>query len=256
MAVTDDLERTHERRAFHVLGGVITATTWFVLAATDLLPDTFLPLPSEVWRAAQRLWSDGTLQGDIGATTRALLSALAITAVLGLPVGVALGLTPRLLSSVRLLIGFGLTMPIVAFLSIFVLWFGFGFRSVVALGVVAGLLRLVLGVSLAVQGVSPVIRDVGRIYAGGRVRQTARVTLPAAAPTLLAATRLAAGLVLIGVIAGELFVSNEGLGARLQLTINFFNIAGFWAVLISIAVIAQCLMFGLSLIQRRLTHDG
>lgn len=242
--------------AYPLIGLAMVGAVWALGLTTDLVPDAFVATPTDLVEAAQRMWANGSLPDDLLSTTSAMLLALGLVIVFGVPLGTVLGLAPRLHASLGPLFGLGLSIPSVAYLSIMVLWFGFGFGSVVGLGVASGIVYLMVTTGHAVQGVDRLLITVGRVYAGSPLRRFFRIIVPGSLASLATGIRLTAGRVIVGVVVGEFFLSNSGLGARLLNTVNFFDTAGFYVVIAGIALVSHGLMTVLRLVEAMLRRYG
>jgi NitT/TauT family transport system permease protein len=105
--------------------------------------------------------------------------------------------------------------PLVAFQPLLVVWLGFGFRTVVALAFLLAVVPIAASTLAGVRSVDPILRRAVRGFGGGAGAEIVKVVLPAALPLVLAGLRLGVGRVLVGVVAGEMFSANAGLGFRM-----------------------------------------
>lgn len=243
------------RAALYRAGGVtLVAVLWVVLTHFQLVRPTFLPGPAAVAKAAMAQWRSGVLVADVLTTFREIAISLGLSCVVGIPVGVVLGLLRPLKRAVEPLLGLFLTAPLVAFVSICIIWFGFGPASVVALGFAAGVVNVVISTALGVEGVDRVLLRVARVFCRSNAARFWKVVLPAAAGTVVAGVKFAAGRVVVGVVVGEMFGSSLGLGARLVETANFFDTPSFYASVFGLAATAVAVTAGVDLLETRLAR--
>lgn len=191
-----------------------------------------------------------------GATLAAFLLAFALSAVLGLALGLVLGLR-RFAGEVAepILAGF-YTIPKVTLYPVVLLVFGLGLSAKVAFGVMHGLMPVTLLTLAAVRNLPPVL-----VRAARAMRLTGRqamltVLLPACLPDVIAGLRIGFSLSLLGVIIGEMFASQRGLGFLLVNGLAQHNVPLTTAIVLVIvvgAVAANTLMLRLG---RRITHRG
>jgi NitT/TauT family transport system permease protein len=144
--------------------------------------------------------------------------------------------------------------PLVAFQPLLVVWLGFGFRPVVALG--AGLAALPIAVSThaGLRSADPALRRVIRAFGGRRVDELVKVLLPSALPLLLAGLRIGAGRVLVGIVVGEVFGANAGLGYRLAYYGARLRAPDVLAPLLGVTAIGLLATQGIRLLENRLAH--
>lgn len=236
---------------YQVCGLVLLIAAWALIARYRLIRPTFVPPPDAVWRAAIRAARSGVLASDLLTTLREMLAALALAFGAGFPLGVALGVMRPVKRAVEPLLGLFLTAPLVAFVSVSIIWFGFGTPSVVALGFAAGVVNIIVSTSLAVETIDAVLLRMSRVYCRSPLARLWKVILPASLPTVATGVRFAAGRVVVGVVVGEMFGSSAGLGARLVETANFFDIPSFYVAVVTLAISAFALTSVVAAIEAR-----
>jgi ABC-type nitrate/sulfonate/bicarbonate transport system permease component len=227
---------------------------WWLVTDLRLVRPSFLPPPASVWGATVRQWRTGVLAADVLATLRETGVALVLSCAVGVPVGTLLGLMPRVYRAVEPVVGLYLAAPLVAFVSIFIVWFGFGSASVVALGFAAGVAYVVVTASLGVQGIDRTLLRVARVFCRSRAAGFWKVVLPGAMTSVAAGIKLAAGRVVVGVVVGEMFGANAGLGARLVNAANFFDIPTFYAAIGLLAMTAFGVVSAIGFLEGRINR--
>ena len=122
--------------AAKILGsGVLT---WVLLlaiwkAGSLFYPPEFLPGPLETWKGAFSLISDGTLAGDVWVSLGRVLKGWVLGVVFAVPVGVCVGCFPWAGRIFEPFLNFFRFVPAIGFITLFLLWFGVGETSKVAL---------------------------------------------------------------------------------------------------------------------------
>lgn len=252
MARVGDPARWRDRPALYQLaaGGALLVV-WVVLTRYQVVRPSFLPGPGAVWRAALAAWSSGVLPRDLLTTLQEMGLALGLSCAVGIPAGVVLGLLRPVKRAVEPLLGLLLTAPLVAFVAMCIIWFGFGSASVVALGFLAGVVNVVLSTSLGVEAVDRVLLNMGRVFCRSHAARFWKVILPAALPTVATGVKFATGRVVVGVIVGEMFGSSAGLGARLVEAANFFDTPTFYVSVFALALTAFAVTSGVGLVETR-----
>lgn len=185
------------------------AGTW--LLGADVLPSPATTL-AELWREVR---SDD-FADNLAATAKAFGTALAISAIGGVTIGLVLGLR-RLAGDVMEPILMALySVPKIALYPVILLIFGLGMSAKVAFGTIHGIIPVIIFTMSAVRNIRPVYL---RTAKSCRMSfwQTARfVLVPACMPEIVSGLRIGFSLTLLGTLIGEMFASQEGIGHRLM----------------------------------------
>lgn len=143
-------------------------------------------------------------------------------------------------------------LPRVALAPLFILWFGIGQPSKVALAVSLVYFILVINTRAGVKTVPEEYVIIARSLGAGERELFSKVILPGAIPAIFAGLRLAAVYSLLGVVVGEMIAAKAGLGQQLTYYSGTFNTAGVFGVLLILAIIAAVLNAGMVLAESRL----
>jgi NitT/TauT family transport system permease protein len=196
----------------------------------DVSPAIF-PTPLQVW---QSLWinlKDGTFVGDLAVTMREVLLGF----VVGSVVGFSLALVISEFRPVRTIVYpyvIGLqSVPKTALAPMFLIWFGFGIESKVALVVSTVFFPVLINTLSGIERTDPDQLDLLRAYCGKRWRIFLRVKLPTALPALFAGLELAIVLAIIAAVVAEFLGAVGGLGYRILTYNTNLDMAGEFAAL-------------------------
>jgi NitT/TauT family transport system permease protein len=143
-------------------------------------------------------------------------------------------------------------LPRIALAPLFLLWFGLGIASKIALGFSLTFF-IVLGSTVA--GARAVSSDhliLARTLGARPAQVFRRITLPGAVPTIFAGLRLGLIYALLGVIGGEIIAAQKGLGQLLSFLAGTFQINGVFAVLLLLALIGTALTWAMSAVELHL----
>lgn len=205
---------THSRRLWlaGLLLPVLLAALWEGLARAGLANTRLMPPPSVV---GQTLWSLAA-SGELLTHAAATLSRVAAGFGIGAGVGTVLGAVTGSLPVARRLLDPTLqalrAIPSIAWVPLFILWFGIFEASKVALIAVGVFFPVYLGVAAAIQDIDRKIIEVGRVFRLSRLAMGRRVLLPAILPAWFTALRSGLGLGFMFVVAAEIMGASEGLG--------------------------------------------
>lgn len=229
-------------RAFAVIALLVT---WEIAVGAGVIRELWVSQPSQIWSWIVAEVPTAEFMGHLWITTKETLLGLAIGAATGVLAGFLLSLSRGLYRTAEPLIMVAYSLPRIALAPLFIVWFGIGEASKVALAVSLVFFVMLFNAYEGVRGVSQDLVNSVRTMGGSRFFLYRRVVAPAAMPFLVAGLRVSIGLALIGVIVGEMLASRSGLGHVLSLGASLFQtevIFGVIAVLAVMALMANTLM--------------
>ncbi len=191
---------------------------------------------------------------DVSETGLAFAWALLLSLVIGITLGVLLGLNRRLGDVVEPLLVTFYSLPKVTLYPLVLLAFGLGMSAKVAFGVMHGLVPITLLTRTAITELKPVYWRTALVLRLGPLAAVRRVVLPAIVPDLVAGTRIAVSLSLLGVLIGEMFASKRGLGFAAINAMNLGDIRAILALGLFIAVFAILANAGLLALENAVRH--
>ncbi len=196
----------------------------------DVSPAIF-PAPLQVWQSLSINLKDGTFLNDLGVTMREVLVGF----FAGSLVGFLLALVISEFRPVRTIVYpyvIGLqSVPKTALAPMFLIWFGFGIESKVALVVSTVFFPVLINTLSGLERTDPDQLDMLRAYCGRRWRIFLRVKLPTALPSLFAGLELAIVLAIIAAVVAEFLGAVGGLGYRILTYNTNLDMAGEFAAL-------------------------
>jgi NitT/TauT family transport system permease protein len=235
---------------------------WHVLTSPTLLPPLyfddvnkaafFFGEPIEVFK---RLWNwfvSGEIYGHLWVTLIETMLAFLIGTVFGVLIGLWLALSPTSSAIFDPYIKAANAMPRVILAPIFMVWFGLGIASKVALGVTLVFFIVFFNVYQGVREVSPVVLANARML-GARPRQLLRfVYLPSAMSWVFASLHNSVGLAFVGAVVGEYLGSAKGVGYLIHQAEGVFDINTVFAGILLLTAFALFLDWIVGLIETRL----
>ena len=237
--------------ACQVALGVALLLLW--QGASDRLVDSFfISNPIAVGERLYGWIADGSLFLHIWATVYETLLGFIIGAVIGAVLGVWLGVSPFASRLLNPYLGALNALPKVALAPLFVLWFGLGIESKIALAAVLMLFLVFLNTYAGVREVDQDLIDSARLMKASRTQVVMKVVIPSATSWLFAGLKISVPYALIGAVLGEMIAANRGLGYLVQFSGSQFDSAGVFAVLIVIALLAIALNFLVEVVQDRM----
>lgn len=185
---------------------------WEWAVAAGWSSGRLLPTPSAVYAALAGLAKTGELAAHVKAT----LGRVALGFVLGVLAGTFFGAVVGYWTAARRVLDPTLqalrNIPSIAWVPMFILWFGIFETSKIILIAVGVFFPIYLGLSDAVRGVDRKLVEVGRVFRFTHREMITRVLLPATLPVYLSSLRSGLGLGWMFVVAAEFMGAEEGLG--------------------------------------------
>jgi NitT/TauT family transport system permease protein len=221
----------------------------------DVSPAVF-PDPLQVWGSLWVNLKDGTFINDLGVTMREVIVGF----VVGSLVGFFLALFIAEFRPVRTIVYpyvVGLqSVPKTALAPMFLIWFGFGIESKVALVVSTVFFPVLINTLSGIERTDPDQLDMLRAYCGRRWRIFLRVKLPSALPALFAGLELAIVLAVIAAVVSEFLGAVGGLGYRILTYNTNLDMAGEFAALTVLSVTGFVLHGIVRMVGQRLVFWG
>jgi sulfonate transport system permease protein len=165
-----------------------------------------LPPPSRILATLLELWT------HISATLARVAAGFAFGSIAGIAMGALSGVSPLMRQLTDPLLQAFRAIPSIAWVPLFILWFGIFETSKIVLIAVGVFFPVYLGVAGAILSVDRKFIEVGRVFRLGRLAQIRRILLPAILPSTVISLRSGLGLGWMFVVAAELMGASEGLG--------------------------------------------
>lgn len=233
-------------------GGVLVILlimlAWESLARSGLFNELFVPTVGQTAAALVTMASTGLLWTSLQGTIFRLLTGFGLAVLLGVPIGLAMGRSKVLSEILQPLVNLLLPIPAIAWIPLFMLWFGLGNSSIIPLIILSAALPIAINTWAGVRFVSGIWL---RAATGMGIRGRAlfqKVILPASLPLMLSGLRVGMAQGWRAVIAGELIASAQGgLGVVIFNAKQFINTPIILATLVVIGIFSQIfekLVFG------------
>jgi ABC-type nitrate/sulfonate/bicarbonate transport system permease component len=191
--------------------------------ALELMNPVLLPTPGDVAGVAADPIRDGSLLRHLATSLGRVAQGFGIAAVAALVLGALTGLSAPLRQIVEPIVEFVRPIPPLAFLPMFLVWFGLGETSKVAFIAYTTFFPMFVGVAASVLRVDVVLLRAAASLGGARLDLLRHVVLPAALPGIIVALRLGFGLALFVIVGAEFMGADAGLGHLIMEGRTFFN---------------------------------
>ncbi|MCW2762106.1 MAG: transporter permease [Marmoricola sp.] len=232
--VTRNYERVRSRRsltagwgsapkiALRFLSPIALLVLWQLSDSLNWVDPTTLPGPVAILDAYRELWAAGDLQAALPISLQRAGTGLLIGGTAGLVLGVIAGLSVSAERAYDAPLQMIRTIPFIALVPLFVVWFGIGETSKISLVIGASIFPVYLNTYHGIRGIDRKLLEVGRTFEMSRWETIRLVVVPLAMPGILVGWRYAAGAALLGLVAAEQINSQAGIGYILN-TANQFQ---------------------------------
>jgi NitT/TauT family transport system permease protein len=177
----------------------------------------------------------------------------ALAIVFGVALGVVVG-SSRVAYDVAnpLLVGFA-SVPKVAVVPIFVLWFGAGTVPAVLTAMVTAVFPIVVNVATGLATTEPELEDFMKTLNATKLDRLLNVGLPRTMPYFFASLKVAVTLAFVGSVISETVASNRGIGNLMMIASSNFDVPLVFAGLLILALLGVALYAVFSVIESRVT---
>ena len=210
-----------------VLALLVLVAAWAAVAygnrVVEAMNPVLLPTPGEVVAVTVAALRDGTLLRNLLTSLARVVQGFGIAAVAALTLGTLAALCAPLRLMLEPVIEFVRPIPPLAFLPMFLVWFGLGEPSKVAFIAYTTFFPMFVGVAAGVLRVDVMLLRAAASLGATRADLVRRVVLPAALPGIVVALRLGFGLALFVIVGAEFIGADAGLGNLIMEGRTYFN---------------------------------
>lgn len=219
-----------------LLSAVILFGAWEIAGR---VPVSFaFPTFLESMGALVAMTADGTIFTAYSETLKPLVVGIAISAVLGIAIGLWVGLSgffDWLFSPIFIVMQ---AAPLAALIPLLVLAYGIGLTSKVLVVCIMAMPVIVLNTSSAVRNTPESIKEMGRSFLASDRSIILKIILPAASPVIFAGLRLGISAGFIGAILSELKITPTGVGDIITYSRSIADYPSMYAAIFSIILLA------------------
>jgi ABC-type nitrate/sulfonate/bicarbonate transport system permease component len=210
-----------------------------------------LPNPVKVWHELKDVLGTGEFWPDLKVTLTELVVAFCISCTSGVTIGYLISRSPYLIRVFEPLLAGIYSVPIILFLPLYVLFFGLGPGSKIALGTTISFFPIVLNTIAGFGYVDRIFITAARSMGASDFQMFRYVLLPAAFPVILTGLRIGFTVALLSILGSETIASLAGLGHRIVHLAEAMESARMFAYIAFVVVIAATLNTITSALERR-----
>jgi NitT/TauT family transport system permease protein len=237
-----------------LIGGsaVITfVAVWQFVAFRRLMPELFLPGPSDIAAAFAAYVVKGQIWNDIWVSGQELVLGFLLAIAIGLPLGMAMGWYRRFSMALDPFVTVFNAIPRVSLTPLFIIWFGIGINSKLAVVFLGAVFAIIINAAVGVRNLDPALTKAARSFGANDLQLFRTVVVPGSVPYILAGFRLGLAHALTGVVVAELVAAQAGVGLMMATAGDTFQTARVFVGLVIIATTGMLITYGISRIERR-----
>jgi ABC-type nitrate/sulfonate/bicarbonate transport system permease component len=242
-------------RRLQWVGPIALVALWIIAHQTGIFNRTLLPGFFETARHLYYLVFTGNIVADFNQTIIRMSIGFGIATVLGVPFGILIGYFAPLFEIFEIPLDFFRSLPVTTLYPLFVLIFGIGHNSKIAMVVVACIFVIALNTAYGVIQRKLVRTQVAQLFGASRIQLLTEVIFWEALPQIFIGLRIAISYALIVEIVCEMFMGTQkGLGQRVFEAYNTYLIVELYAIVLLVGftgyLINKLFVFG----ETRIVH--
>ncbi|MCY4396843.1 MAG: ABC transporter permease subunit [Rhodospirillaceae bacterium] len=222
-----DASAVNSGRGYGVISVLAFIILWWVATAAEWINPIYWPGLDAVFDRVGKLANEGfrniALWDHIWISVYRVLSGVVYGALIGIPLGFAMGLWSVAKGIFDPIVEFIRPIPPLALIPLIILWFGIDEFAKIFLLALASLFIMIIAARAGVNSVR--VSKVHAAYSLGasKLQVLLRVILPNALPEIFTGLRTAMGVCWGTVVAAELVAADRGIGSMIMIAKNFLN---------------------------------
>lgn len=213
---------------------VAVLAVWYVIGSDESRMD--FPTPTRTVQALWSMISDGTLIEALLATNQALVIGFLASCLVGIPLGIGVGLIPRLGRVAVPILTIFMSLPLIALVPVIQVIFGLTLAARAAVVMLFAWPFVVFNVVSGVRSIDRHLEEMAHSFGARRWQRLRRVILPGSLAHVMAGIRVGLGRAVSGMVVGELVLVGAGLGSLLSHFQGRFETAHVMGIVVVIVV--------------------
>lgn len=232
---------------------VVPILLWTVISLLQLIPPTFLPTPIAVLQAGITMFAEANLLADVLASSGRVLAGFVVAALIGVPIGLAMGTFYSMDSLFAPIVGMVRYMPVTGFVPLIIIWVGLGETSKILIIMLGVVLYNAIMVADAVKFIPNEMINVAYTLGAKRWDVVWKVIIPATFPSVLDTLRVNISGAWNFLVIAELLAAQNGLGFKIIQSQRFLQTEKVLFCIVLIGLIGLVIDYVLKWISHQLT---
>lgn len=237
---------------YQIALGVFILLAWQVGAATGVLDAFFFSKPTLVFAKIVEWFTSGDIYPHLIATAQATLLAFLIGVLGGLIIGVLFGRVDFLAQLFDPFIKMFNALPRMVLAPIFLLWFGIGIGSKVALAATLVFFVVFFNTLEGIRSVPRVLTNNSRMLGASQAQLLRSVYLPSAVSWIFSSLHTSVGFAITGAVIGEYLGAFRGVGYVIAQAQGTFDTTSVFAGMVVLMIFVLIIEYFITLAEKRL----
>ncbi len=239
----------------YVTGPLMLIAVWHAAWAFDLVDARLLPSPADTLADTMGSILSGEVFADLSPTFVRVFYAFGSAALVGVPLGIVLGINERVYRAVEFVIDFFRSTPATAMFPLFLLLFGLGDFSKIAVAGFAALLVILFNTAYGVMNARRTRVLAARSMGASRLRVLVDVVFYETLPQTFVGLRTAVSLALVVIIVAEMFIgATDGLGHRIIDAQISYDLTEMYGSILITGALGYALNVAFLIVESRVIH--
>ncbi|SDR20539.1 ABC transporter permease subunit [Pseudovibrio sp. Tun.PSC04-5.I4] len=249
-----DSSAVNSGRFYSILTVIVLLALWGGASALGMLESFYWPSIQATFARITKLLSEGfrnvAFMDHVGISVFRVLAGVVLGASVGIPLGLAMGLSSIARGFFDPVVEFMRPIPPLALIPLVILWFGIDETAKIFLLFLASLFIMTLAARSGVNSVK--ISKVHAAYSLGasRLQILFHVILPNALPEIFTGLRTSMGVCWGTVVAAELVAADRGIGSMIMIAKNFLQTDTVVIGIFVIGLIGYTIELGMRFLER------
>lgn len=191
---------------------VLLLLIWQISADRGWVSKALLPSVTKIVETAVNITESGKLPGHLIVSIGRVLKGFALGTAAGIIIGTIMGFSSFFNRFLNSLVGILRPVPMIAWIPIFILWFGIGEMTKVSVITLGTFWPVLLNTIQGIRSVDPKLLEVAKVLKKNRKTVIFKVVFPAATPSVFTGIRLGIGTAWSCVVAAEMIAASKGIG--------------------------------------------
>jgi NitT/TauT family transport system permease protein len=243
-----------QRREHMLIGAaavVVFLAFWEISVAAGWVNPLFVSSPSRIAVTGFEMFADGSIFEDLQVSGLEFIVGYGLAILIGVPLGILMGWYGRVNAVLEPFVSALYATPRIALLPLLMIWFGIGIMSKFAIIFLGAIFPILVNTITGVRTVNADFVKVARSFGSSDWQLFLTVALPSSVPLLLTGLRLGLGHALIGIVVGEMYGAQHGIGFLISMSGARFQTDKVMVGIIIIAFAGVALTSLLRVVERR-----
>lgn len=231
---------------------VVVLLFWSLLSYSGLVKAFFLPSPTFVLTSGIKLFVKYAYLADIWASIYRILWGFALSAILGVPLGLLIGINKHAEATIEPFIDFIRYMPVAGFIPLCILWLGIGNSQKIAIIFIGTFFQLVPMVMNAASSIPGEYLDTARTLGAKDPCILRKVIVPYALPDIFDSLRISIGISWTYLVVAEIVAAGSGIGHVIIEAQRYLKTSHIFVGIMTVGILGLITDYSFKLIRPRL----